>query len=111
MGYRKTYGCESCGLKATVSGGKDHGFYVETETRYCSHCQTLDDVGISLWCKEMLPGLLPPSRIEGLLEDEEEFGLCPSCKRPGGKPWVVGSPCPKCGGIVELVDGLFVQWI
>lgn len=111
MGFRQTYGCESCGLQATVSGGKDHGFYVETETRYCPHCQTLDDVSLNLWCKDMLPGLLPPSRIEELLEAEKEFGLCPSCKRPDGQAWVVGSPCPKCGGKVQPIDGVCEQWI
>jgi hypothetical protein len=111
MGFRQTYGCASCGLQATVSGGKDQGFYVETETRYCPHCQTLDDVCLNLWCKDMLPDLLPPSRVEELLEAEKEFGMCPSCKRLGGQPWVAGRPCPKCGGKVEPVEGVFEQWI
>jgi hypothetical protein len=111
MGFRQTYGCQSCGLRATVSGGKDHGFYVETETRYCSHCQTLDDVSLRLWCKNQLPDLLPPSRVEALLEAEKEFGLCPSCKHPGGQLWVIGKPCPKCGGTIEPVSGVIEQWI
>lgn len=111
MGFRQGYRCESCGLYALVSGGKDMGFYVATETRFCPHCHTLDDVSVSLWDREMLPDLLPPSRVNGLLEAEEEFGLCPSCKRPGGLPWVAGNPCPKCGGNVQAVQGEFEQWI
>jgi hypothetical protein len=111
MGWRQTYRCDSCRLEATVSGGKDQGFYVETETRYCPHCRSLDDVGLSLWCKDLLPGLLPPSRIEGLLEAEKDFGLCPSCKRLGGVPWSAGNPCPKCGGNMQAVEGQFEQWI
>ena len=66
MGWSQGYRCNSCGLHAVVSGRKDRGFYVETETRYCPHCQKLDDVSVSLWCKELLPGLLPSDRIEGL---------------------------------------------
>ena len=111
MGYRRSHKCSSCSLRGTVSGGSDCGFYVETETRYCPHCQTLDDVSLRLWCKDRLPGLLPPSRVDELLEAEAEFGLCPSCKRPGGQPWVTGSPCPRCGGALQATDEQFVQWI
>jgi hypothetical protein len=111
MGWSQGYRCDSCGLHAVVSGGKDRGFYVETETRYCPHCQKLDDISLSLWCKELLPELLPESRIEWLLQREREFGLCPSCKRPGGRPWVAGSPCPKCGGSVQAIEREWVQWI
>jgi len=111
MGWSQGYCCSACGLKAVVSGRMDGGFYVETETRYCPHCEKLDDVGVSLWCKEMLPDLLPLDRIEELLQAEQEFGLCPSCKRPGCQPWVAGSPCPKCGGSVQAIEGEWVQWI
>jgi hypothetical protein len=111
VGHSQSHKCSSCGLAATVSGGKDRGFYVETQTRYCPHCQALADVGLRLWCKEMLPGLLPPSRIDGLLEAEKEFDLCPFCKRPGGEPWVSGSPCPRCGGQLLATDEEFMQWI
>jgi hypothetical protein len=111
MGFRQSYRCEQCGLEAVVSAGKDCGFYTETETRYCPLCGKLDDVGVSLWCKDSLPGLLPPGRIAELLEAEMSFGLCPTCKSPGGKPWRAGEPCPRCGGTVQPVDGVLEQWI
>lgn len=111
MGCRRPYRCDSCGLRATVSGGKDIGFYVETETRYCPDCQALDDVAIRLWCKEMLPGLLPSSRVDDLLESEERFGRCPSCGRAGGQAWVANSPCPRCGGVVGDTGEFIEQWI
>src|SRR5207247_1544644 len=109
MGWRQTYRCESCNLEATVSGGKDCGFYVETETRFCSKCQTLEDVCLSLWCKDRLPDLLPQSRIDELLDLEKVFGLCPACKKPNGKPWSSGQPCPKCGGTITQVEGVMEQ--
>jgi hypothetical protein len=111
MGCCQTYHCESCGLRATVSGGRDRGFYTETETRYCLQCEKLVDVGIRLWCKELLPGLLPASRVRGLLTAEKEFGLCPSCKSSDGRAWVAGHACPKCGGVVKVVASDAVQWI
>lgn len=111
MGFRQSYRCEGCELQAMVSGGKDCGFYVETETRYCTHCQILDDVGVRLWCKEMLPDLLPPSRVEELVEAEAGFGLCPTCKKPISQTWAANSPCPRCGGTVEAIEGQFEQWI
>jgi ssDNA-binding Zn-finger/Zn-ribbon topoisomerase 1 len=111
MGWSYGCRCNSCGLHAVVSGRRDRGFYVETETRYCPHRETLADVGVSLWSKALLPGLLPPDRIDGLLRAEQGFDLCPKCQRPGGRPWVAGSPCPKCGGSMQAVEGEFVQWI
>jgi hypothetical protein len=111
MGYSQAYRCDSCGLEAFVRGGKDRGFYAETETRYCPRCQTLDDVGVALWDKGSLPDLLPPGRVEQLLTAEQGFGLCPSCKQPGGRPWVAGSPCPTCGGQIQAIEGDWEQWI
>ncbi len=111
MGWRQTYRCESCKLEATVSGGGDSGFYVTTETRFCSKCNTLDDVCLSLWCKDQLPGLLPQIRIDELLDLEKEFGLCPTCKEPDGKPWSADQPCPKCGGAISPCEGMIEQRI
>jgi hypothetical protein len=110
MGFRKSHKCGSCGLRGIVRGGRDFGDIVETETRYCPHCQTLADVCLRLWCKDLLPGILSPSRVEELLAAEAELGSCPSCKRPGGQPWVTGNPCPRCGGVLQPTGEILIHW-
>lgn len=101
---RRNYACDTCGLAASVRGGQDRGFYEETETRYCAQCQTLADLPVSLWCKEDLPNLLPPSRLEKVLAGESSFGHCPDCHQPAEQVWVAGDPCPKCGGRIRTVE-------
>ena len=101
MGFSQSYRCKTCQLGATVSGGDDIGFYARTQTRYCPKCETLVDVCTELWCKELLPGLLPEGRLDELLELENKYGQCHHCQNVTETVWCVGDPCPRCGGVVE----------
>src|SRR5688500_18583736 len=101
MGWRERYRCDSCRLEAMVGGGEDLGCVVRTQTRYCPACQAPRAETI---------GETTPSSNENLAGATTEWGLCRSCKKPGGVPWLAGSPCPKCGGVVRVVEGCFEQW-
>ena len=104
----QSHRCKSCDLAETVSAGKDVGFY--TETRYCAKCATLVDVRTSLWCKDSLFGLLPPDRVDDMLELESKFGHCHHCETFTDVVWSFGEPCPKCGGEIEKTDDEIIDW-
>jgi len=110
MGFSRSYRCKSCGLGATVSGGDDIGFYVKTQTRYCSKCEVLVDVCTEVWCKELLPRLLPQERLDEMLALENEYGQCPSCHNVSKTVWCSGDPCPRCGGVVEATGEELMHW-
>ena len=100
----------SCGLSATVSSGDDIGFYVKTQTRYCSKCETLIDVCVDLRCKDMLPDLMPEEQADEMLKLENKYGFCQNCELLTEIVWRSGDPCPRCGGTVEKTDDELVDW-
>jgi FPG/IleRS zinc finger protein len=108
VGLIQSHRCKSCGLSATVSGGKDIGFVATTETRYCQNCETLVDVFVSLWCKELLH--LPESRMKELLELEGQVGSCLNCRSVAQQGWKFGEPCPRCGGVIEKIGDEMIDW-
>lgn len=110
MGFSQSYRCNSCGLGATVSGGVDVGFYVQAQTRYCNKCETLVDVATDLWCKDLLPELLPKDRLNEMLEIENKYGQCHKCNSRLETVWCSGDPCPKCQGNVEATGEEMMDW-
>jgi len=46
MGALFYFKCEKCGYTAEVSGGKDSGFFISTETKMCSNCRRIVDTVI-----------------------------------------------------------------
>jgi Zn finger protein HypA/HybF involved in hydrogenase expression len=84
--------CAQCGLKATVSGGRDRGFRFWTETMYCKSCESLSDVLSEYAFDPTHPESFP---ING---ESPELGKCWKCGGHGLVQWRTGQPCPKCGG-------------
>lgn len=109
MGIDQRYKCNSCGLEAVVRGGKDGGFYVSTETRYCAACETLVDVITGLWHKDNPDVYLTQSQIDEMARLEKTIGRCGICKNQTETRWAFGEPCPRCRGKIEISSGLAVE--
>lgn len=105
MGTRYTFVCVDCGYNATVSGGKDKGFFLDVETMICNYCHELVDVAIGA-----ADGVVLQKEIEE--EVMEDIGRCPECGRKKLSTWSVEKmPCPKCGGQMILDrDVPAIEW-
>ena len=87
MGYRIVHICDNCSYEAMITGGKDFGFFIITETLECAGCQTLADYEVA-----PTPGY-----------DEARFGpiqdpRCDQCDQTNLKPWSLEDQghCPRC---------------
>ena len=94
MGTSYEFKCSKCGLSGEVSGRKDRGFYVHTQTVFCSDCRTLVDVAMG-YCDD------PTHPRRAANGDEPNFGKCPGCGGGNIQLWNAGDPCPACGGPVK----------
>ena len=103
MGMTFHVRCKGCDLTADVSGGRDRGFFISTETMFCASCQTLVDV---------LTGYTndPSHPIPSSMADKDaRFGHCPRCNGEQLTPWRLRKPCPRCGGEIEM-SGIPTLW-
>lgn len=90
MGTWKTFQCSKCDYSASVSGGPDGGFYIDTDTMVCNTCKEVVDVVTSL---------------RDIIEEDSdsEINVCPVCHGKDLKKWKKSHPCPKCGG--KMAEG------
>jgi hypothetical protein len=102
MGARYEFQCKGCGYTAVVSGGPDLGFFLRTQTAYCTSCKLLIDV----------PG---ETLTEDQIEDQQGIYLtkeltCDLCGNTRLNIWRQGDPCPRCGGAVVDTGRPVVLW-
>lgn len=90
MGSIYRYNCTSCKYKVKVSGGKDRGFEIFTETKVCLNCKEVMDVGT-----DVVKGMKSATKIKRSLAKSKP--RCPECGSVKIKPWE-DCTCPKCGG-------------
>jgi ssDNA-binding Zn-finger/Zn-ribbon topoisomerase 1 len=102
MGMRREFGCDTCGLSATVSGGPDCGFLVRTDTRYCPSCRILFDAILS-WTN------FESHTRTREMDEQIRFKECPSCHSTELAQWKAGQPCPSCGGNL-VMKGVQELW-
>ena len=88
MGETYLFKCPSCGYSTEVSGGKDRGFVIFTETKVCQACRELVDVVVAT---EKGVNAAKPTPIP---RAEQQ---CPNGKGHKMKVWK-GHVCPKCDG-------------
>jgi len=89
MGKKVTYQCEKCDYSAHISGGRDVGMMVKTNTFVCAICNELVDVVTEFWTDET--------------PDESIIGKCPKCNSSENlEEWNSKKrPCPKCDGTMK----------
>lgn len=87
MGGTYIFKCSSCGYSAEVSGGKDRGFVIFTETKVCQDCRELMDVVVAN--EQSIDG----SKLANVPKSEQK---CPKGKSHKLKVWKP-HVCPKCG--------------
>jgi len=90
MGKKVTYQCDKCAYSAHISGGRDVGMIVKTDTYVCYICKEIVDVVTEYWT-DVTP-------------DESNIGKCPKCNSSGNlKEWDSKKcPCPKCNGTMKV---------
>ena len=91
IGQQFEFACPNCKYRATVSGGKDCGIIIETQTMTCNACQEVVDVMVGFTTTSSHP------------KREKSFGHCPRCNSVDVTPWGKAHPCPKCGN--EMTKG------
>ena len=86
MSSKSLFRCDTCAYETEISGGKDHGFFAQVETKVCTNCRALDDVLVELNGKE----------------SSSEIGLCPQCSGKNVENWDPNEKlCPWCDGSME----------
>jgi hypothetical protein len=95
IGQQFEFRCPQCGYRVTVSGGKDCGIIIETQTMTCKACQEVVDVMVGFTTTSS-----PPKR-------DKTIGHCPECNSTNVTPWGKGRPCPKCGK--KMTKGMLVR--
>lgn len=90
MGKKVTYQCNKCDYSAHISGGRDVGMIVKTNTYVCDKCKEIVDVITEFWTD--------------VATDESAIGKCPKCNFSKYlKEWDNKKcPCPKCDGIMKV---------
>jgi len=97
MGSIYRYKCTACKYQAEVSGCKDRGFEIFTETKVCPDCRKVMDVGTYL-----VKGMKSAKKNKRNLPKSKP--CCPKCGSLKIQSWKVHS-CPKCGGKMEKDPG------
>jgi hypothetical protein len=85
MGTLFIFSCPKCGHEVEVSGGKDFGFAIATNTILCKTCKELYNVVTS-------------NEPWNASEDDwvPKAFRCPKSKRHVVELWSHPGPCPKC---------------
>jgi len=107
MGALRTYKCNKCGYSALVSGGRDRGFIVFTNTLICLGCKEIVDVIVDMEKSTQI------NNISDNSESSDYLYRCPLCnKKSNLVPWDSKQrPCPKCNGKMEVdEEGEFLDW-
>ena len=89
MGSIYIYKCSACKYKAKVSGSKDRGFEIFTETKVCLNCKEVMDVGT-----DIVKDMKSAKKIKRSLTKLKP--RCPECGSVKIQPWE-DCTCPKCG--------------
>lgn len=91
MGYMEGVICPDCGYSAMVSGCRDSGIDIVTDTKICNDCKELVDVIVDVVLET------------DILKYSQKIGKCPVCKRKRNQVlWdSKKKPCPKCGKSME----------
>lgn len=97
MGSTYSYKCITCKYQVAVSGGKDRGFEIFTETKVCPDCKKVLDVGM-----DVVGDMKSAKVIKRNLAKAEP--RCPECGSFRIKTWKVHD-CPKCGGKMKRNTG------
>lgn len=90
MGATFVFKCAACKYEAIVSGGKDSGFIINTQTKTCPACRQLVDVVTGI-----IRGVNIPEKLK--IKMIKAKGHCPECGGVKPLPWKEKS-CPKCDG-------------
>jgi len=98
MGTLFLFSCPNCGYKAEVSGGKDLGFAIATNTILCKICKELYDVVTSDEPWKAFEDDWAPTSYR-----------CPKSKRHFVELWSHPGPCPKCHATLTRGDST-IQW-
>lgn len=112
MGQRSEHVCDTCGYRATVSGGPDTGMVSVTQTVACAACGELFDVtSAELRPSDQLDAggasqspPIDPDAADGLNGLFREVPLiCPRDPAHPVTPWGAPGPCPRadCPGTVH----------
>jgi len=90
MGTKFTYQCNKCDYSAHISGGRDVGMIVKTNTYICNKCKDIVDVITEYWTDVTI--------------NESRIGKCPKCNSSEYlEEWDnKKSPCPKCDGTMNV---------
>ncbi len=121
MGMTATYKCQSCGLSAKVSGGRDVGKYASTQTVWCAHCREIQDVmvrhqaGFGRRCKfcDAMPNIrrAPDTDIDKAIVLHDDTPRCFTCGTQRLQAWNSKDPCPACSGEIAMdQDAGIVMW-
>lgn len=97
MGSTYNYTCTGCGYSANVSGGRDVGFVVKIQTRFCTTCDELVDCVTEIWAGD------------GEIERSVVIGACHKCKTQVTQDWNEGDPCPRCNAEFGA-PSLYCDW-
>lgn len=95
MGSTYTYTCTGCGYSANVSGGRDVGFVVKSQTGFCTTCNELVDYVTEI--------------CDGEIEKCVVIGACHNCNAQVTQDWNESDPCPRCGGKFSA-PSLYCDW-
>ena len=103
MGSTYVYKCTACKYEAEISGGKDSGFLISTQTKMCPNCRQLVDV-VTGTTRD------PVMAKELKLNPAKSKSDCPQCGNFKLLAWK-GRACPKCGGKMKQDgDGPVCMW-
>jgi Zn finger protein HypA/HybF involved in hydrogenase expression len=103
MGETNVFKCEKCSYRAEVSGGRDSGKLVATDTRMCPNCLRIVDAVTKIVCS-------PELAAQFKLDLAKTKGRCPRCGNFKLLPWKAKA-CPKCGGKMKKAgDGPVCMW-
>ena len=97
MSSNYIYKCTACNYKEQVSGGKDRGKLVSTETMTCPDCLRLVDTVTAIACDPELAARMK-------VDIAKQKGRCCHCGGLNLLPWKAQA-CPKCGGKMEKLEG------
>ena len=97
MGATFRFRCTACRYYADVGGGDDAGEQCEKTTIECVECHALRDVVTRSW-------------FGGRSDRDERTIRCSRRASHAIRRWRRGDPCPKCGGALNEVEGIFELW-
>ena len=106
MGKRSDWKCsnEECNTETgLVSGGRDRGFVIETETRVCRPCKLVADYQI---------GVISDPSHQTFTEEElaSHADPEPKCRECGEETVAWDLKCPECDSVMEDGYGDLVNW-